>query len=237
MFEKGDLSAILLTGVTEDGIELFSNYVERTCDVQTISFILLWSLPNLVHKNEKAQVWVESYKNLLDCWRMWNQRAQFDILWFNRMGTTEDAPQRLYAACTFCAQPIASYLSNDQTGVKTNYQQHIAHHQLNRMSTSNASSSKSRTCTCNNCGKSLPRCCLCLTNLGTAAGVYWRPGLTFSKSDRKLSPCSSWFTWCQSCRHGGHASHLMDWFSENSSCPVVGCKCKCMCLDATAPRN
>lgn len=23
---------------------------------------------------------------------------------------------------------------------------------------------------------------------------------------------SSWFTWCQSCRHGGHASHMTQWF-------------------------
>ena len=21
-----------------------------------------------------------------------------------------------------------------------------------------------------------------------------------------------WFTWCQSCRHGGHAQHMVDWF-------------------------
>ena len=21
-----------------------------------------------------------------------------------------------------------------------------------------------------------------------------------------------WFTWCQSCRHGGHANHIAQWF-------------------------
>ena len=21
-----------------------------------------------------------------------------------------------------------------------------------------------------------------------------------------------WFTWCQSCRHGGHAQHITEWF-------------------------
>ncbi len=21
-----------------------------------------------------------------------------------------------------------------------------------------------------------------------------------------------WFTWCQTCRHGGHSSHMTDWF-------------------------
>ena len=37
---------------------------------------------------------------------------------------------------------------------------------------------------------------------------------------------------CQMCRHGGHASHLMDWFfGENTKsrgiCPVADCDCKC----------
>lgn len=37
---------------------------------------------------------------------------------------------------------------------------------------------------------------------------------------------------CQTCRHGGHASHLMEWFfaeGERSRgvCPVADCDCRC----------
>ena len=62
--------------------------------------------------------------------------------------------------------------------------------------------------------------------------------------DRPVSQFGDWFTWCQSCRHGkatvsgickvhhvsiqtgGHASHLLHWFSLHSDCPVTGCSCR-----------
>ena len=38
---------------------------------------------------------------------------------------------------------------------------------------------------------------------------------------------------CQTCRHGGHASHILDWFfGEEGSrargvCPIADCDCHC----------
>lgn len=29
---------------------------------------------------------------------------------------------------------------------------------------------------------------------------------------RSVNPFNNWFTWCQSCRHGGHSNHVVDWF-------------------------
>nr|CDS34128.1 WD repeat containing protein mio [Hymenolepis microstoma] len=64
---------------------------------------------------------------------------------------------------------------------------------------------------------------------------------------------SSWFVWCQACRHGGHAGHIFNWFyggdktsdggfggdvplpSDLIECPVNGCSCHCASLDATIP--
>ena len=66
---------------------------------------------------------------------------------------------------------------------------------------------------------------------------------------RPVSQFGEWFTWCQSCRHGrqqfdhkllilchrllslflspgGHASHLLHWFTLHSDCPVTGCSCR-----------
>lgn len=46
--------------------------------------------------------------------------------------------------------------------------------------------------------------------------------------------------WCQSCKHGGHASHLADWFSSKTVCPVAECMCHCIKQDssyATAMRS
>ena len=79
LFERADLSAILLTGVTEEGLELFSKYIENTCDVQTISLILLWSLPSPICKLPRPKAWIENYKQLLDCWRLWNVRLVLHV--------------------------------------------------------------------------------------------------------------------------------------------------------------
>jgi len=49
--------------------------------------------------------------------------------------------------------------------------------------------------------------------------------------DKKLGVFKDWFTWCQTCRHGGHADHIDDWFKNHAECPVTSCKCKCMSLD------
>ncbi|CAM9894124.1 unnamed protein product, partial [Chrysoparadoxa australica] len=40
-----------------------------------------------------------------------------------------------------------------------------------------------------------------------------------------------WFTWCQSCKHGGHAHHIADWFRGHDECGVSGCDCQCMGQD------
>lgn len=232
LFERADLSAILLTGVTTEGLDLFSKYIENTCDVQTISLILLWSLPSSICKENVSKIWIENYKQLLDCWRLWNVRAQFDIKWHAGLNHMDDPKPRIYLSCSYCRNSISVSVTSD--AAKLGNAQHMSHHQYNRSSSANTAGSKYRTVSCSNCAKSLPRCSLCLTQLGTPAGIYWRPKLLFGKNDKKLSPFASWFTWCQTCRHGGHSSHIVGWFMDNTVCPVAGCKCKCMSMDANA---
>ena len=44
---------------------------------------------------------------------------------------------------------------------------------------------------------------------------------------------SAALVWCQTCRHGGHAQHLAEWFRrKHRVCPAPGCKCRCPTLDA-----
>ena len=59
-------------------------------------------------------------------------------------------------------------------------------------------------------------------------------GLTSNSDNRTkvVTRFGEWFTWCQTCRHGGHAEHLLDWFKAHAVCPVTGCVCKCGSLDA-----
>lgn len=102
MKDTGNLEGILLTGLTKDGVELMETYVDRTGDVQTASFCMLKvgrplrapsqrQLQGLraslseqgstgdVLKDPRVQCWIENYRNLLDAWRFWHKRAEFDI--------------------------------------------------------------------------------------------------------------------------------------------------------------
>ncbi|XP_076136788.1 GATOR2 complex protein MIOS isoform X1 [Alosa pseudoharengus] len=79
MKEAGNLEGILLTGLTKDGVDLMESYVDRTGDVQTASFCVLMGSPGDVVKDTRVQCWIENYRNLLDAWRFWHKRAEFDI--------------------------------------------------------------------------------------------------------------------------------------------------------------
>ena len=91
---------------------------------------------------------------------------------------------------------------------------------------------------CPSCRKPLPRCAICLLNMGTLSGLVDTKKVTNSKQRRqnqsleqKLTPFDKFFTWCQHCHHGGHAKHVMDWFSSHLLCPVFKCGCRCASLD------
>ncbi|NXD06508.1 MIOA protein, partial [Nothocercus nigrocapillus] len=79
MKDAGNLEGILLTGLTKDGVDLMESYVDRTGDVQTASYCMLQGSPSDVLKDERVQYWIENYRNLLDAWRFWHKRAEFDI--------------------------------------------------------------------------------------------------------------------------------------------------------------
>lgn len=45
------------------------------------------------------------------------------------------------------------------------------------------------------------------------------------------SKLGNWFSWCQTCKHGGHLKHLIEWFKGHNYCPYVNCNCKCITSD------
>lgn len=60
---------------------------------------------------------------------------------------------------------------------------------------------------CPHCRKPLPRCAICLMHMGTTTGCQ-----NGDIETTKIVEFTSWFTWCQSCRHGGHSIHMIEWF-------------------------
>lgn len=55
-----------------------------------------------------ARDWYFSYRGLLDAWKMWNQRAHFDIAM--RTSTNEKPHQQVYISCNFCGKSISAVM-------------------------------------------------------------------------------------------------------------------------------
>ncbi|KAG8714755.1 hypothetical protein FRC08_011476, partial [Ceratobasidium sp. 394] len=107
---SGDLDAILFTGLTTSGIRLLQRYVDTTGDVQTASVLASLVCPGML-QDERPEKWVTAYQDLLDGWRMFHQRCQFDIergeilrdlVLAGDREPFEWVPRQLAMRCNFC---------------------------------------------------------------------------------------------------------------------------------------
>lgn len=48
-----------------------------------------------------------SYRNLLNSWRLWDQRAHFDIM-LSSCNSLDKPPQQVYVSCNFCGKSISA---------------------------------------------------------------------------------------------------------------------------------
>jgi hypothetical protein len=83
------------------------------------------------------------------------------------------------------------------------------------------------TMACSSCRRPLPRCSVCLLQLGTATKGGASTKHAGGDPAGKVQRLGWWISWCQRCRHGGHAEHLEAWFRDHDACPVSGCICNC----------
>jgi len=74
----GDIEGIVLTGLTVGGMAVLQSYVDRTGDVQTVAILAAYVHPHKV-RDRRAECWLETYRDLLDSWRLFHFRCQFDI--------------------------------------------------------------------------------------------------------------------------------------------------------------
>lgn len=179
-----------------------------------------------------------SYRNLLDSWRLWNQRAHFDIA-LSARSETEKPPQQVFVSCNFCGKSISAFMQGRGRGLFARvpnkskvckvgcFISFSLHSNFNTFwclwnllcPTWLAVLLFFQITSCPNCRKPLPRCSICLLNMGSASGAFSvKAGSTSNRTidtganSDKLAEFANWFTWCQSCRHGGHSSHILSWF-------------------------
>lgn len=215
--DEGDLAGLLLTGTSIEGVTLLQNYLDATGDMQTVSLIAIRTFPNDLLADGQVQDWINSYRELLDSWLMWTQRALFDVALQGRSSTRPS--QSIYVSCNFCGKTLSPYMQ----GARGRAMQRFP--------------GKSKMSSCPNCRKPLPRCAVCLMHMGTASGDSPLRGSVGGIRNTQVTPSKTtefdaWFAWCQMCRHGGHSKHIVDWFEDHVECPVTSCSCRCFTVDS-----
>lgn len=216
----GDLHGLLLTGATTEGIALLQSYIDYTDDVQTVALISIKFLPtDLLKDDVSVQYWIQSYRELLDIWRLWEHRAHLDITLSQMNTSPKHFTKSVFLSCSYCGKNVSACMY-DEARSRT------------------ASANINKVSSCPSCRKPLPRCSLCMLHMGTTNGACFQNKTGHVSSSWQSKPFAKWFSWCQSCRHGGHTEHLTQWFSNHTECPVASCTCKCFDLDyPLAPLN
>ncbi|KAJ0176372.1 hypothetical protein K1T71_007551 [Dendrolimus kikuchii] len=213
LVEQGDLSGILLTGASPEGIALLQRWVENTGDVQSAALVAARCFTAELLKDPRVQNWLDSYRNLLDSWQLWWARCALDTWVAAGAGAAGGAggefagARHVCVACTYCGKSVAATHGHNRPRVA-----------FARLPPPAAK--MKQVSSCPNCRKPLPRCGVCSLQLGTGSGGGGG-GAQFGR----------WFSWCVACRHAGHATHLLEWFKEHTECPVSSCNCQCSTLD------
>jgi len=217
---KGDLEGLILTGIDSvgGGLNLLQSYLDNTGDIQTVALILSHVSINRV-KDRRIGEWTETYQELLDHWQLWFERARFDVGRSKNLGGRQNISPQVFARCNFCNTNLT--LGRESTSIVGRGR---GFPRLNAQS-----KAYSKVSICPNCSKPLPRCSLCLLNFDcTPSDPRTRQFIDGGSSWHSGShPFDYWFTWCQTCKHGGHAKHIFEWFAIHDECPVTDCHCKC----------
>ena len=228
--KTGDIQGIIITGLqSQDSLALMQRYVDRTCDVQIACLAFNKALVNRSGSNPIPDIWMESYRDLLDRWKMWEERAYLDISIQQSLrgesvvnhegafpnhavnsfnGTAPSMQPIVSVKCAFCSQSLhhSSLLLS-----KGGRQAQLATKHGN-------SSSMPKSTSCPSCRKPLPKCSVCLMSFGSPS---------HSMGGGQTTEMDFCFSWCTRCKHGGHVKHMLDWFKTHEECPVSDCKCKC----------
>lgn len=119
--QRGDLTGLIVTGLTAQGMEILQKYVDATGDVQTAAIISSLRVPSLITHNGRTLTksvvdrWVEAYQDLLDGWKLFHHRCQFDIergkiiqgaLGGGDSQRKEWQPRQVMIRCNFCSKTV-----------------------------------------------------------------------------------------------------------------------------------
>lgn len=107
MLKKGNLDGILLTGMTLESIPLLQRYLNITADIQSVALLAMRTMASEIVSSPSLKLYIERYRDLLDSWKLWEERAEFDIL-KNRNNPALIQQPEVTVSCNFCGKSITA---------------------------------------------------------------------------------------------------------------------------------
>ncbi|GAM84816.1 hypothetical protein ANO11243_028170 [Dothideomycetidae sp. 11243] len=171
----GEVSGVLLTGLTETSVPLFQNHLMRTADIQTVVLATSFACPLYV-ADARHEMWKDTYFDLLQAWRCFIERTKFSVEHARRSvrrdGTKMITPavRQIGLRCVHCNGNLAR--SAEEPGQKATMgfesPSPVTPSTANPKSSQQAQRIADASGTvCPRCGRHLPRCAICLQWLGT----------------------------------------------------------------------
>ncbi len=70
---------LILSGMEDESLHLLQKYIDLSGDVQTVAWLSVRCMGTDLAKSPQPQDWFHCYGELLNSWRMWMKRAEFEV--------------------------------------------------------------------------------------------------------------------------------------------------------------
>jgi len=113
--EDGSIEGLILTGLTPSGMRVIQSYLDHTGDVQSAAILSSYVCPHRF-KDKRVERWLESYRDLLDGFKLHHLRVGFDIergqILHEATQSGNDigewAPKQILIRCHYCNKAVDS---------------------------------------------------------------------------------------------------------------------------------
>ena len=204
---EGVLETLIISGFNQDTALILNKFFDSTGDLQNVGILSIYAQQFV--KSEVLDNFASGYKYSLNRSELYHSRCLLDIEESKLLNKRKEKGKCI--RCYYCGNSITvGDLSGSPNFAKRGDPQSVTKPVLNH---------------CPSCANSLPRCSVCLNNLKSMNPHYLLDKSKGSETSVEL------FCWCEKCHHGGHTSHILEWFNEMNECPVYGCGCTCNSID------
>ena len=119
---KGSIDSLIVTGLTNRGMDILQSYVNNTGDVQTAAILGSYVSPHRIPDSRVIR-WLETYRDMLDKFKLHAPRVLFDIergqilteaMQNGDIPPVELVPKQVMIRCNYCGEPV---VPEEETGL------------------------------------------------------------------------------------------------------------------------